>query len=70
MLMYESWEELATKADYEGGILELIFGYGLSAEELPEQESVLAKLVLLFISLQGEFRSLSHLLPEPSYEDD
>lgn len=36
MSKYPSREDLAEKADWEGGILELVFGYGMSQEELPD----------------------------------
>jgi hypothetical protein len=32
---YESREELADKAGWEGGPAELVFGYGLSPDDLP-----------------------------------
>lgn len=34
--MYNSSRELAQKADYEGGLDGMIFGYGLSLDELPD----------------------------------
>jgi hypothetical protein len=33
---YETKEDLAAKVDWEGGLAETIFGYGISADELPE----------------------------------
>lgn len=36
MSKYVSSSDLKQKADWEGGILELIFGYGLSAKDLPD----------------------------------
>ena len=34
--MYESKEDLISKVDYEGGLVESIFGYGVSSDELPK----------------------------------
>jgi hypothetical protein len=36
MSKYQTREELEDKAEWEGGPLEFIFGYGLSPDELPE----------------------------------
>ena len=33
---YESREDLAAKVDWEGGVSEAINGYGIGADELPE----------------------------------
>lgn len=33
---YESREDLASKVEWEGGVTEAINGYGISADELPE----------------------------------
>lgn len=35
-MKYENSAELGWKADNEGGALELIFGYGLDIEDLPD----------------------------------
>jgi hypothetical protein len=42
---YANRHELFCKADYEGGILELIFGYGLSLDDLPENDPELRQAV-------------------------
>lgn len=36
-MSYESREDLFVKVDYEGGVAESIFGYGIYAEDLPEE---------------------------------
>lgn len=34
-MQYESWEALAAKAEWEGGIAELVLSYGLQVHDLP-----------------------------------
>lgn len=41
MSSYESREELADKIDYEGGIYDMLFGYGLHRDDLPNDPVLL-----------------------------
>lgn len=42
MSKYESSGELARKADYEGGLDAMLFGYGLRVGDLPDDTEIVA----------------------------
>lgn len=67
MTEYMTPQEFADKADYEGGLLDGIFGYGLShqnidPDEHPELHSALRN--LREVALPA-IRAVENLLPEP-----
>jgi hypothetical protein len=67
---YDNCAEFSAKAYCEGGVLDIIFGYGVSIDELPKEDSRLKEIVVEFIKLSGLYRELMDLLPEPTeYED-
>lgn len=74
MSRYENRQELANKIDWEGGIFDMLFGYGLRAEDLPEGDVELAQRFAHIETLKGAFEravdNLTELLPEPGDEED
>lgn len=58
MSRYESRQELANKSDYEGGILEMLFGYGLSVEDVPEDDQELRDAITACLTIKP---ALDHL---------
>ena len=36
MAKYESWEDLATKMSWEGGLMEFLTGYGFNLDDMPD----------------------------------
>ena len=71
MTKYESMQELANKADWEGGIDELIFGYGLTLDELPDDASdEVRQLVGKLLGVKDALWRLQELMPEPSDADE
>ena len=72
MSTYESRQELADKAAWEGGLLELITGYGLSVDDLPEDDYLLRATVFAVLQKWNEmkhyYEELQAMLPEPGYE--
>lgn len=69
MSRYDSRQEIADKADYEGGLLEFIFGYGLEVDDLPEDDTVLRSALEAVLEMRPRIEALERLLPEP-YQDD
>lgn len=70
MSRYESRQEIATKADYEGGVLELVFGYGLFPEDLPEGDDELRDALVALRNCEPIIDHFISLLPEPNYDED
>ena len=72
MSRYENRQELADKIDWEGGLYDMLFGYGLSRHDLPKDD---AELLAAFDDVQaliddvsGKIGRFEALLPEPSGE--
>lgn len=69
MARYESRQEIADKADWEGGTLDLVFGYGLSVEDLPEDDQELRDALTELLALRPAIDRFNNLLPEPGEEE-
>jgi hypothetical protein len=65
---YENRQEIADKADWEGGLLDFIFGYGLEVADCPEGDDELREAVAEVLKLKPAIDRLEKLLPEPAYE--
>lgn len=48
-------EEFAAKVDWEGGLYEALFGYGLKSTDLDNQDGVLAQAIRQIESLAPDF---------------
>jgi hypothetical protein len=74
MSRYENRQELANKIDWEGGIHEMLFGYGLSRGDLPQDDDELLVafeyVEELLATLDGRIERFASLLPEPGGEDE
>lgn len=70
MPKYDSRQEVADKADYEGGPLELVFGYGLSVDDLPEADLELREALRDLLACKPAIDRFEDLLPEPGGGDD
>lgn len=66
---YESRQELSSKADYEGGILDMLFGYGLSVDDVPEDDVELREAIAACLAAKPAIAHLESLLPEPDDEE-
>jgi hypothetical protein len=73
MAKYETRQELANKIDWEGGIFDMIFGYGLYLDDLPEGDkellAALSNLKILQPGFEAAVARLEKLLPEPGDSD-
>lgn len=69
MAKYESRQEVADAADWEGGTLDFVFGYGLSVEDLPEDDSELRDALTELLALRPVIERFNSLLPEPGEEE-
>lgn len=49
--------EFAQKVDWEGGVLSAIFDYGLSSEDLADDDSDLARALRLLEEVKDEFEN-------------
>lgn len=69
MARYENRQELANKIDHEGGIYDMLIGYGLTIEDLPEDDkaliAALSQVKILQPGFEGAVERLKRLLPEP-----
>lgn len=70
MAQYQSYQELADKIDHEGGIYSMLFGYGLSIDEMPDTELHyrMMRIGPLVKDLQIQVDHFMSLLPAPSGE--
>jgi hypothetical protein len=66
-------QELANKIDWEGGIFEMLFGYGLSRENIDSRDEKLLMAFDAVDDLKNEFQkrvdNFMFLLPEPGNYD-
>lgn len=69
MVRYEDREEVSQKADYEGGALDFITGYGLSVDDLSEDDGELREALEAFLNAwsyaEVALDGFKDLLPEP-----
>lgn len=65
MSRYENRQDIADKADGEGGMLDFIFGYGLTLDDLPEGDEELRTAVAAVLAVGPAIDHLESLLPEP-----
>jgi len=65
MATYENRQELADKADYEGGIEEMLFGYGLSPSDVSAEDIELREAIAAVLLAEPALERLRNLLPEP-----
>lgn len=70
MARYDSRQEVADKADYEGGPLDLVFGYGLSVDDLPEDDTELREALRDLLACRPAIERFEALLPEPGGDED
>lgn len=74
MSRYETRQEVAEKIDYEGGIYDMLFGYGLAVDDLPEHDMLLKVALQAVIDLVDEFAdrvdAFMLLLPDATGEYD
>ena len=70
MRKYENRQEFADKADYEGGLLEFVFGYGVDVEDLPEDDTELREALAEVLKVKPAIERLEALLPEPDYDNE
>lgn len=66
---YRSRQEVADKADYEGGVLDFVFGYGLSVDDLPEDDMELRDALAALLAMRPALDHFKDLLPEPGEDD-
>lgn len=69
MSLYQNRQEIANKADWEGGLFDFIFGYGLHIDELPEDDIELREALAEVLAIEPALERLKNLLPEPNEED-
>lgn len=69
-MLYANRQELADKADYEGGILDLVFGYGVGLDDIPEDDTELREALADVLAAKPAIARLEALLPEPGGDDD
>lgn len=69
MTRYDTRQEIADKADYEGGVLDFVFGYGLSVDDLPEADLELREALRDLLACKPAIDRFEALLPEPGGED-
>lgn len=69
MSRYESRQEVADKADWEGGVLDFVFGYGLFVDELPEDDQELRDALTELLAMRPVIEKFKSLLPEPGEEE-
>lgn len=69
MSKYENRQEIANKLDYEGGIYEFVFGYGLDVYDLPQDDTELIRALQAVLDTKHLWAHLESLLPEPRDED-
>lgn len=70
MSAYGNRQELADKADWEGGIEDMLFGYGLSVDDVPEDDTELREAIGEALKARMWIEKIRSLLPEPGYEDE
>lgn len=63
---YQSRQKFANKADWEGGILDFILGYGVDLEDLPEDDQELREAVSDILAIEPAVERLRQMLPEPN----
>lgn len=64
MSRYADRQELAEKIVWEGGLLEFIFGYGVSLTDLPEGDHELRQAFAAVLAVEPAIVQLESLLPE------
>lgn len=72
-MTYENRHEIADHAENEGGVLDLVFGYGLRVEDLPEDDHELRSALLDLLEVEPVIERFRSLLPDPGtgdYDDD
>lgn len=69
MARYDTRQEVADKADYEGGVLGFVFGYGLSVDDLPEADLELREALRDLLACKPAIERFERLLPEPGGDD-
>lgn len=74
MSRYEDRQELANKIDYEGGLFNMLIGYGLSEQDLPPGDEELLSVFKRLLPVAEMFEMLidefGALLPEPGEDWD
>ncbi len=65
MTLYESRQELADKADYEGGIVDMLFGYGLEPDDVPEDDVELRLAIAEALKAEPWIEKINAMLPSP-----
>lgn len=66
MATYNTREEFAEKAGWEGGLLDFIFDYGVSVDDIPEEDTELREALAAVLALKPAVERLEALLPEGS----
>lgn len=69
MSRYASRQELANKIDYEGGLCEAAFGYGIDADDMPEGDTELFEAWKRLDACRPVIDAVSKLLPDPGPDD-
>lgn len=69
MSAYESRAEVAAKIDWEGGFFEAVFGYGITLEDLPEDDPELREawqeMMAAWSYFGPKMMAVEALLPDP-----
>ena len=60
-------QEFANKCDWEGGLLDTVFGYGLGPEDVEDEN--LAELLRQLKAVEPIVEAINAMLPEPGGED-
>lgn len=64
MSRYENRQDFADKASWEGGLEEFVFGYGVSVDDLPEDDIELREALAEVLKAGPALERLHNLLPD------
>jgi hypothetical protein len=67
---YANRQDLANKAEWEGGIIDMLFGYGLKPEDVPEDDTELREAIAEALKAGRWIAKIENMLPEPGGDDD
>jgi hypothetical protein len=66
---YPTRQALANKAEWEGGVLDMLFGYGLKPEDVPADDPELREAIAEALKAGVWIAKIERLLPEPGEDD-
>lgn len=65
MVRYPTRQDFANASDWEGGLLDFVFGYGVAPEDVPESDTELREAIEAVIACGPAIEHLRSLLPDP-----